>query len=75
MNKKKQLNISKFRLKQKKHLAKHKMKSSKDMPFINTNYSNSIHRLSMNKEQKPKQKPISKTQPYAKNQREKHKIK
>ena len=45
------------------------MKSNQDMTIINTNYSNSIHKLSMNKEQKPKHKPISKSQPYAKNQR------
>lgn len=45
------------------------MKSNKNMTIINTNYSNNIHKLSKNKEQKPKQKPISKTQSYAKNQR------
>ena len=47
-------------MKQKKHLAKHKMKSNKEMTIINTNYSNSNLKLSMNTEQKPKQKPISK---------------
>ena len=37
--------------------------------------SSSLRNLSMNKEQSPKHKPISKAQIYAKNQREKHKIK
>ena len=42
----------------------------------NKSYSSStIRNLSMNKEQNPKHKPISKAQIYAKNQREKHKIK
>ena len=37
--------------------------------------SSSIRKLSENKEQIPKHKPISKTQIYAKDQGEKHKIK
>ena len=42
----------------------------------NKSYSSSSNRnLSVNKEQIPKHKPISKTQIYAKDQREKHKIK
>lgn len=45
------------------------MKTKKETTIINTNFSNSNHTLSMNKELNPKHKPISKSQTYAKNQR------
>ena len=47
------------------------MKSNKETTKIKSNSSSSIRKLSMNKEQNPKHKPISKSQTYAKNQREK----
>ena len=47
------------------------MKSNKETTKIKSNSSSSIRNLSMNKEQNPKHKPISKSQRYAKNQREK----
>ena len=51
------------------------MKSNKETTKIKSNSSSSIRKLSMNKEQNPKHKPISKSQKYAKNQRENHKNK
>ena len=47
------------------------MKTNKETTKIKSNSSSSIRKLSMNKEQNPKPKPISKSQTYAKNQREK----
>ena len=47
------------------------MKSKKETTKIKSNSSSSIRKQSMNKEQYPKHKPISKSQTYAKNQREK----
>ena len=51
------------------------MKTKKETTKIKTDFSNNIRKLSMNKEQYPKHKPISKSWTYAKNQGEKHKIK
>ena len=47
------------------------MKSNMESTKIKSNSSSSIRKLSMNKEQNPKHKPISKSQTYEKNQREK----
>ena len=47
------------------------MKSKKETTKIKSNSSSSIRKLSMNKEQYPKHKPISKSWTYAKNQGEK----
>ena len=65
----------KDQLKTKNHIAKHRMKSDRETTKIKTYSSSSIRILSKSKEQKPKQKPISKSQIYAKDQGEKHKIK
>ena len=45
------------------------MKTKKETTKIKTNFRNSIRKLSMNNEQNPKHKPISKSQIYAKNQK------
>ena len=65
----------KVQVKSKNHLAKRRMKSNNETTKIKSYSSSSIRNLSMNKEQNPKHKPILKSQIYAKNQREKHKIK
>ena len=45
------------------------MKSNNETTKIKSYSSSSIRNLSMNKEQNPKHKPISKSQIYAKNQK------
>ena len=51
------------------------MKSNSETTKNKSYSSSSLRNLSMNKEQSPKHKPITKSQIYAKNQGEKHKIK
>ena len=51
------------------------MKSNRETTKNKSYSSSSIRNLSVNKEQIPKHKPISKTQIYAKDQGEKNKIK
>ena len=65
----------KVQLNSKNHIAKRRMKSNSETTKNKSYSSSSLRNLSMNKEQNPKHKPISKAQIYAKNQREKHKIK